>query len=292
MIHKFRWVLAILLFCFGLEVVGGYFFGALSLYSDALHVFSDMFAVGIAFSAILISQKKLPSSRMSYGYHRLEVFSAIFNGAMLIILAMLIFFAALKRIQSPQEVMALPALIVGIIGFIGNLAAATLLRLGGEHQRDLNIKAAYWHVLGDMLASVAVVIGMLMIALTGNNVIDPIVSMGIALILIFNALRVLKEGAGILLQQSPHDVSLIREKVCSIPHVLDIDDFRLWQVCSHLIIGTAHVITDVEKLNETDEIASKIKTLLDSQYNICHLTLQFETRQMYERHRHDLKHKH
>lgn len=292
MIYKFWWVLSIQGFCLALELLGGYFFGSLALYSDALHIFSDIFAVSISFAALLISQKKLPTDRMTYGYHRLEVFSAIFNGVMLVILAIVIFLAALRRYQSPQAVMALPALTVGAIGFVGNLIAAIIFSNREARRRDLNVRAVYWHFIGDMLSSVAVVAGMAGILLTGNFAIDALVSMGIAVLLIFNAGKVLMEGTGILLQQSPHDLEVIREKVRAIPHVVDIDDFRLWQVCSHLLIGTAHIITEVENLDATEELSRKIKSLLEEEYRIRHLTLQFETPAMYEQHQHELNHQH
>lgn len=292
MIYKFRWVLSIQGFCLALELLGGYFFGSLALISDSLHIFTDIFAVSISFCALVISQKKLPTDRMTYGYHRLEVFSAIFNGVMLVILALVIFVAALRRYQNPHAVLALPALAVGAVGFVGNFIAALIFSSREERRRDLNIRAVYWHFIGDMLSSAAVVGGMIGIYLTGNNSIDALVSMGISTLLVFSAGKVLMEGTGILLQQSPHDLEDIRQKVRSIPHVVDIDDFRLWQVCSHLLIGTAHIITDVENLDATEELSRKIKSLLEEEYRIRHLTLQFETPAMYEQHQHELNHQH
>jgi cobalt-zinc-cadmium efflux system protein len=103
---------------------------------------------------------------------------------------------------------------------------------------------------------------------------------------------VLAGGAGILLQQSPHELDKIRKKVREIPGIIDLEDIRLWQVCSNLIVGTAHVITNVSTLKETEEISVQIKTLLQNQFNICHMTLQFESPEMAERHSHEFEHWH
>jgi cobalt-zinc-cadmium efflux system protein len=120
--------------------------------------------------------------------------------------------------------------------------------------------------------------------------VDPIVAVLISLLLFVGAMRVLRQGAGILLQQSPHDTASLRDLVCTVDGVVDIDDFRLWQICSHMVIGTAHVITDVETLKETEEISNRIRSLLEERYQVQHLTLQFETREMWQRHSHDVRH--
>jgi cobalt-zinc-cadmium efflux system protein len=119
-----------------------------------------------------------------------------------------------------------------------------------------------------------------------------LVAIALSLWILISAVRVLAGGAGILLQQSPHELDKIRKKVREIPGIIDLEDIRLWQVCSNLIVGTAHVITNVSTLKETEEISVQIKTLLQNQFNICHMTLQFESPEMAERHSHEFEHWH
>jgi cobalt-zinc-cadmium efflux system protein len=227
---------------------------------------------------------------MTYGYGRLEVMSAILNGGTLVAVSAIIVYNAIHRFLAPPEIRVAIALPIAAIGLGVNGIGAMVLRSGSFHKDDLNVRGAYLHILADFGASVAVIVGLVFIHFTGVSLIDPIVAVLISLLLLAGALRVLRQGAGILLQQSPHDVEKLRKLVLTVDHVVDIDDFRLWQICSHMVIGTAHVVTDVETLEETEAIADRIRSLLEKEYQVKHLTLQFETRGMWERHSHEVRH--
>ena len=274
------------------ELIGGLIAHSLSLVADSVHVFSDAFSLVLAFAAMSIAHRKMPTDRMTYGYHRLEVFSAIFNGATLVAISLFIILEAYKRYLHPQNVSAWTAMIIGVIGLIVNIASAVILGSDMGHREDLNLRSAYLHLLGDALASLSVIVGMLVIAFTQYMIIDPIIAAIISLLILYSAIRVLIEGTGILLQQSPVDLEELRQKVRQVDHVLDIQDFRLWRMCSLLVIGTAHVITDVERLEETEEIYKQIVHVLEHECSIRHLTLQFETPVMGERHSHEFNHQH
>ena len=283
-------VIGILGITFLAEFLGGIISGSLSLVSDSFHVLGDTFALGLAFGALAIANRRLPTEKMTYGYGRLEVLSALLNGATLIAVSVIILVQAVNRFIEPPAVQWTLALPIAILGLGVNGTAALFLRRGKHHLHDLNIRSAYLHVLADFGASVAVIVGLTALAITGVSIIDAVVAALISVTLFVGAVRVLRQGAGILLQQSPHDIDEVREIVRTVDNVVDIDDFRLWQICSHMVIGTAHIITDVQRLEETEEIASRIRSLLEERYQVKHLTLQFETKTMWERHTHEVRH--
>lgn len=288
--RRLLWVIALLLITFVGEILGGIFSGSLSLISDSFHVLGDTFALGLALAALAIANRRPSTDKMTYGYGRLEVLSALLNGATLVAASAVIVYQAAQRFLTPQEVAVGIALPVAAVGLVVNAIAAFVLRSGRFHQHDLNVRAAYLHVLADFGASVAVILGLVAIHWTGLGIIDPIIATLISLVLFLGAVRVLKQGTGILLQQSPHDIDKLRDLVRTVSNVIDIDDFRLWQICSHMVIGTAHIITDVKSLEETEEISNRICSLLEERYQVKHLTLQFETREMWERHTHEVRH--
>ena len=288
--HKLLAVMGLLAVTFLAELVGGLLSKSLSLVSDSFHMLGDMFALGLAFAAVTIANRRLPTEKMTYGYGRLEVMSAMLNGVTLVAASAVILSHSVERFFAPPEVRLGVALPIAAVGLAVNCIAVFLLRGGGIHKHDLNVKGAYLHVMADLGASVVVIIGLVAYWRTGLRIIDPIVAGLISLALFIGAIRVLREGAGILLQQSPHDVAELRELVRGVDNVVDIDDFRLWQICSHMVIGTAHIITEVKSLEDTEEIADEIRAVLEERYQVKHLTLQFESREMWEKHTHEVRH--
>ncbi len=288
--NKLLIVMGLLAVTFLAELVGGLFSKSLSLVSDSFHMLGDMFALGLAFGAVTIANRRLPTEKMTYGYGRLEVLSALLNGVTLVAASAVILSHSVERFFDPRVVKLSVALPIAGVGLAVNCIAVFLLRGGGIHKHDLNVKGAYLHVMADLGASVAVIVGLVAYWQTGLRIIDPIVAGLISLALFIGAIRVLRESAGILLQQSPHDVAELRDLVRSVDNVVDIDDFRLWQICSHMVIGTAHIITEVKGLEDTEEIAGAIRDVLEERYQVKHLTLQFETREMWEKHTHEVRH--
>ena len=288
--NKLLAVMVLLAATFVAEIAGGLFAGSLALVSDSFHVLGDMFALGLAFAAVTIANRRMPTEKMTYGYGRLEVITALLNGVTLVAASAVILSHAVERFLDPRTVRLDVALPIAVVGLVVNALAILMLRGGGVHKHDLNVKSAYLHVMADLGASVAVIIGLVAYWQTDLRVIDPIVAGLISIALFIGAIRVLRESAGILLQQSPHDVQELRDLVRSVDNVIDIDDFRLWQICSHMVIGTAHIITDVASLEATEPIAERIRGLLEERYQVKHLTLQFETREMYDKHTHEVRH--
>lgn len=275
------------------ELAGGIIFGSLSLVSDSFHVVSDLISILIAYLSLSVAQKKGPTQQMAFGYHRLEVISALFNGLLLGVIAAFILTEAWSRFQNPGTIDTTGALIVAGLGLAVNVTVAVLIhRSQGSPRRDINIRAAYLHVLGDILASLSVVTGMVAIKVFDRPGIDPLVSAFIAVLILVGAGRVLYRSAEILLHKSPQDIDRLRNRVLEIGGVRDFADVRLWQVCSHLTVGTAHVVVSVNSLEETEPIKRKIKTIIQDEFDIRDITLECETAEMSVRHPHTFEHEH
>ncbi|UCE38128.1 MAG: cation transporter [Thermoplasmata archaeon] len=255
------------------EVIGGLISNSLALLTDAAHVFMDALALGLSFSAITIACKPL-DEKATFGYHRAEIFAALINGVLLVIVVIFILREAIERLSSPPEIKTFEMLGVATFGLAVNLFVTLTLR--GHH--DLNIRGAYLHVLGDTLSSFAVIIGGVVIILTGNHIVDPILSVLIAIIIIYSSLRLLKESVDILMERVPKhiDIDRLQDDILELEGVKSIHDLHVWSICSNVHALSAHVIVEAMSVKETEKITSEMnKRLLDG-YGITHTTIQFE----------------
>ncbi|MBC8175420.1 MAG: cation transporter [Candidatus Marinimicrobia bacterium] len=275
------------------ELIGGLIFRSLSLVSDSFHVISDLTAIMVVFMSLTIAQRKQPTQKMAFGYHRLEVLSSIFNGLLLGVIAAFILVESWHRFKHPLSVETTGALIIALMGLMINVIIATLFhKTTPASKNDVNIQSAYLHILGDILASISVVVGIVAIKLFNQPIIDPIVAAFVAILILVGAGRVLYKSSKILLHKSPQDVSRIKKRILKIEGVDDFVDIRLWQVCSHLTVGTAHVIVSVEKVEETEAIKEDIRSIIKKEFNIRDITLECETPAMASNHRHIFEHEH
>lgn len=274
------------------ELFGGIAFGSLSLISDAFHVIADLGSILIASFALSVAHRRQPTQQMTFGYHRLEVISALFNGVVLSIISAVIFLEAWERFSNPGIIDTQGALIIAITGLVINIIVIRFFHHAPDRHRDINIKSAYLHILGDVLASISVVTGIIAVKVFQQPIIDPIVAAFIALLLIIGAGRVLYASAEILLQKSPQDVDNVRQRVLKIEGVKDFLDVRLWQVCSHLTVGTAHVVVNVESLQETEGIKANIRSIIHEEFDVRDITLECETENSAIEHSHKFEHHH
>lgn len=284
---------ALLAATFVAELTGGIVFGSLSLISDSFHVISDLISILVAYLSLSIARRKGPTQQMAFGYHRLEVISALFNGLLLGVVSAFIFVEAWSRFKHPVAIDTTGVLIVAGAGLIVNFFVARLFhRIASRTKRDVNIRAAYLHVMGDILASLSVVIGITAVKLFNLPIIDPIVAGFVALLILTGAGRVLIKSAEILLHKSPQDIESVRRRILDIDGVEDFVNIRLWQVCSHLTVGTAHVVVTVKTLEETDWIKRKIKSIIQKEFDVRDITLECETADTSSRHEHSFQHHH
>ena len=274
------------------ELLGGIVFGSLSLISDSFHVISDLGSILIASFALSVANKRHPTQRMAFGYHRLEVMSALFNGIVLSIISAVIFLEAWDRFRNPGEIQTGGAFVIAVIGLVVNLIVIRFFHHSPDKDKDVNIRSAYLHIMGDILASVSVVVGIGAIKLFNMPIIDPIVAAFVALLLLVGASRVLYASAEILLHKSPQDIDRVRQRVLEIDGVKDFLDVRLWQVCSHLTVGTAHVVVSVDSLEATGPIKQNIRSIIQEEFDVRDITLECETEKGSEEHSHQFEHQH
>lgn len=259
---------------FILEVAGGLYANSLALLSDAAHMFMDVFALVLTYAAIQIA-KRPSNHRVTFGYHRLEIFSALINGLTLIIISVFIAREAYFRLLEPPEVRGTEMLVVASLGLMVNLWVTT--RLHGHH--DLNVKGAYLHALGDTLSSVAVIAGALIILFTGSPVADPVLSFVIVAVILFGSGRLITDSLHILMESAPKhiDINELVETVNSIEGIVDIHDIHLWSVCSNVHALSAHVLVGEMHICETVDLIDAINKILAEKFNITQTTYQFES---------------
>lgn len=266
-------VIAFTCFILVVEVVGGIISNSLALLSDAAHVFSDIFALTLSFLALRLATRP-PSTSRTFGYHRAEVFAALINGITLLFVSFFIFRKAYERVLVPPDIKTTEMLAVAVFGFLVNLLVA--LRLRG-HVKDLNIKSAFIHVVGDALASLGVIVAAAVIIFTGNTVADPIISVFIGLIIVFGSLRVIRESTHILFEGTPRhiDPESVSRVILGIEGVKSVHDLHIWSICSHINAASAHILVDDVKMSHVNEISKTIKEKMEA-FDINHTTFQFE----------------
>ena len=257
------------------EIIGGVWTNSLALLSDAAHVFMDVFALSLSLLAIRFSARPATEQR-TFGLHRLEILASLINGATLLFIAGGILYAASGRLLHPEAVKSREMFVIAVIGLVMNLLAARLLH--AHHHGDLNVRSAYLHVLSDAAASVGVIIGGIIMLYTSWYVIDALISMAIALMIAFGALRLLREAGHILLEGVPSHIDLPRlvTAMQEIDGVVSVHHLHLWSVCSHITVLAAHVELTAAGREQSLEILVALEELLERKYHIRYTTLQLE----------------
>ncbi len=255
------------------EVVGGIISRSLALLSDAGHMLTDVFALGLSMIAMRIG-KKPSDSRATFGYQRIGLLAAVVNAMSLIVIAIYIFYESYNRFISPPQIQISTMIIIALIGLTGNILIAIIL---GHNHTDLNIKSAWLHVIGDTLSSVGVVFSGLIIYFTGWIYADPLASIIIGFIILFSGIRVVREALTVFLEMTPKgfDVENIVRKISEIPEVIGIHNVHLWSPSHRNVAFSAHILVQDQKLSEVAVIRKKIEDTL-IKMNIRHTILQFE----------------
>ncbi len=258
-----------------IEIIGGIFSGSLSLLSDAFHNFSDGIAIIISYIAIKLS-KKPRSLKYTFGLKRAEILAAIINSSALIIISFFLIKEAFDRLYNPSTINGSLMLIVAAGGLIANLVGTVLLKKGSD--KNLNLKAAYLHLIGDAVSSLAVIIGAVFIIYFNIYWLDPILTILISLYIFKEAYGIVKEALDIIMMSSPAeiDVQYLSELVKSIPGIKNIHHVHLWKLNDTDIHFEAHVETDNILIGDTNIMQKRIKELLHEKFEITHTTLQFE----------------
>jgi cobalt-zinc-cadmium efflux system protein len=257
------------------EFVGGLLANSLALLSDAAHMLADVLALLLSIVAFRFSSRP-PTNRTTFGFYRLEIFAAQINGGILVFLSLFIFYEAYHRLLEPEPIKSLLMMIVAAIGLLANATSALVLHKSSR--KNLNVKAAFLHIMGDLFSSAGVIIGGIVIYVTGWFAVDPILSIMIGLIILKGAYGVVKETAVVLLEAVPKHIKLeklIRE-VENIEGVESFHDVHVWTITSGLYALSGHVQIQDQRISESTQIMEAVKQYLAQRYHIDHTTLQFE----------------
>lgn len=269
-----RIALALTALFLAVEVVAGLVTQSLALLSDAAHMFTDVAALAIALVAIQIG-KRPADKRRTFGYYRFEILAAAFNAILLFLVAIYIVVEAWKRLFSPVEIQSSTMLAVAVLGLIVNVISMRLLSQGKDS--SLNVKGAYLEVWADMLGSVGVILGALVIWFTGWAWVDSLVAVAIGVWVLPRTWVLLKSSLNILLEGVPEDVDIdaVERTILAVPGVLSIHDLHVWSLTSGKPSLTVHAVVDPVIDAETEVVPAIRRALIDA-HRIGHTTVQCE----------------
>lgn len=257
------------------EVAGGLWTNSLALLSDAAHVFLDLFALLLSLGAIKLSSFPASDTR-TFGWHRMEVFASFINGATVFIIAGIICYEALGRIQHPEVVKSLPMMLIAGVGLAANLIAAGALH--SHSHDDLNVHSAFLHMVGDAAASVGVIVGGIVMYFSNWYLLDALISVGIGTVIFWGSWRVIRESVHILLEGVPKgvEVSQVEATIREVTGVEDVHHVNIWTICSHILALSAHVVVPPSR-DEDGTMLRRIEESLFDKFHISHTTLQLES---------------
>ena len=258
------------------EIIGGFLTNSIALLSDAGHMFTHSFAIGISLIAIYIACKP-PCHHKTFGMYRAEVLAAFINGLFLIPIVAIIIFEAIMRILYPQEILSFYMLIVAIMGLTVNMISKLLLQ--GSKESNINVKGVVSHMLADAVSSIGIVAVAIIIYYTGWTVLDPIVSIGISIIILYWAIGILKESTTVLLEMAPKglNIHIVSDDLKSnFKEIIELRNVHLWTITPEMLVFSAHIqVTDnVNMFSNQDSLLKRINDFLQEKYNVIESTIQ------------------
>lgn len=255
------------------ELVGGLLANSLALLSDAGHMLTDSSALAIGAAAAWLATRPA-SQRHSFGLQRAEVLGALINVLFMLGVVVAVAVSAIQRLTQPQDVAGMPVIVIALIGLGVNVAVAWILIRG---EQTLNVRGALLHVFGDLLGSVAALAAGMVIVLTGWTPIDPILSLFVAMLILFSASRLLREVLRVLMEGVPRhlDAREVGDMLATVPGVRAVHDLHIWTLSSSSYALAAHV--DVDGISAWERILPELQRILRERFGITHSTLQPET---------------
>ncbi|CAM3248160.1 cation diffusion facilitator family transporter [Filibacter tadaridae] len=259
------------------EATGGFLTNSLALLSDAGHMMSDSISLGVGLLAFTYGAKASDSHK-TFGYKRFEILAAVFNGVALLVVSIYIFYEAIHRFADPPEVATSGMLWIALIGLLVNVLIAFIMRKG-DTQGNLNLRAAFLHVLSDLLGSVGAIVAALLIMFFDWGWADPLASVIVAVLVLLSGWRVTRDAVHVLMEGTPAEVDLtrVRKRIEQVPEVISVHDLHVWSITSglnaiacHVVIGSHLTMADAQKLLNRIE-----KEMMEEQ--IEHTTIQLET---------------
>ena len=213
--------------------------------------------------------------RMTYGFYRVEILAALLNGVFLILVALYIFYEAYQRFIDPVSVKADWMLVVAIMGLLANLASAWILF--GKHHDSLNVRGAFFHVLTDAIGSVGAILASIAILMSGYQMADPIISIVVAILIMWSSWILIRDAVDILLEGTPATINIVslREQLGHVDGVDSVHDLHVWTLTSGVLAMSCHVVAHKDNFNRT-EILSRVNGVARERFHIDHTTVQIE----------------
>jgi cobalt-zinc-cadmium efflux system protein len=257
------------------ELVAGLKAHSLALLSDAGHNFTDALALGLAWAGFYLQSKPADETK-TYGYHRASVLSAFVNALTLVALSVWILYESVMRLRAPEPVNETIMMAVAGLGLVMN--GSIMLALRAASRDDINIRSAFVHMLGDALGSIAIIGGAIAIRYTGWVEVDPILSILIALLIVWTAWDIIRESLNILLEGLPRGIHLadVTREMSGVEGVMGVHDLHIWSLGSSTHALSCHVLIADVPPSESDTILRAVNALLERRFGISHTTVQFE----------------
>jgi cobalt-zinc-cadmium efflux system protein len=270
-----RWSMIVTFTFVLLEIVAGVRAHSLALISDAGHNFTDALALALAWIGFYL-QSKPANETKTYGYHRTGVLSAFVNALTLVVLSAWILYESVMRISHPEPVNETVMMAVAAVGLLMN--GGIMLALRQSSKGDINIRGAFIHMLGDALGSIAIIAGAVAIRYTGWSRVDPVLSIVIALLIVWTAWDIIRESLNILLEGLPRGIQLgdVTTAMKATPGVLDVHDLHIWSLGSSAHALSCHVLIEDVPPSASDVILRRLNGVLEEKFHIAHTTVQFE----------------
>jgi cobalt-zinc-cadmium efflux system protein len=274
--HRLHLALVLNAVIIAAEFVGGLLIGSIGVMSDAGHNLIDQGSLFLALYAHMLATRPATEAR-TFGYHRAGIVTAFINAVLLLLTAVGIGVLAIHRMVTPATVLGEWMMVIAGISFVANLGIALLLRHGA--QDDLNIRAAFWHMLADAWVSLGVVGSGALILFIGWSILDPLVSLVIVAVIVRGAWPLFRESLEVLLESTPPGIKTahVVEAIEKVPGVKNVHDLHIWAVEPRLVMLTCHVLVEGDDSSLTDELLRTIRTRVASEFGIKHLTVQMET---------------
>lgn len=252
-------------------LAGGIVFHSLALMADAGHVLADIGAIALALFAAWMSRRPAPPRR-TFGFRRTEILAALVNGVTLVVIAVLVFAAAIARLSDPPAVTGPGVLAVGVFSLVGNLVAGLILLRGDRS--NVNLEGVLRHTAADALGALGVIVAALVVITTGYDRADAIVSMAIGALILAGSWRLIREPLDVLMETAPEsiDVQDVARAMCAVEGVREVHDLHVWTVTSGFPALAAHVRSDPGE--DPDDVRVRIETMLHDRFALDHTTLQ------------------
>lgn len=259
------------------ELTGGLMFRSMALMADALHVVTDILAVLFSLFALVVSSRP-PTASLTYGYHRFEVLASLVNGLSLLGIVAIIMYEAYLRFLDPEPIFVLGTVTFASVALTLNLLASTILRRtqAMSEGEDENVASTEMHLIGDALASLAVIVGAIAVFLSHEYFFDPLVAVFIGLIVLRSAIKTTMQGGAIIMERSPiKDSALLRQKLSSVKGVADVHDLHVWRICSHITVASMHACLNAGGKKDSPEVRKRLEEEMDK-LGVHHVTIQLE----------------